>query len=277
MKKSYLAVFLLFLSSLVFSNTKNREEISAYSILKNLSSWEQKIDSFSISFSLSYKSSDMKIQKVERRGYSFIKRRQEFSHFRYDLIHPEKLSFLVTPYKFLKFNISDKQIEEESIFSQMPKQGEFAANKEISANKEIDLRKTNKKAKEQFSGVVFIGATIPEDFKAYSVYKNAFIENEIIYKNKPCVIITAKLSNKKGRFWVTKDKNNLLKYVLTAENNFVEEVEVVKMKKFFDSIYIPIEVIKKNIDATGKLVETIHIKYYGYSVNRKLPLKTFEL
>jgi hypothetical protein len=266
MRKLLILILFLFINNSIHAEASKESEANAYKLLKGLGDWDKKIDLFSINYSLTYKSSQMKIKKVERRSFSFIKKKREFSHFRHDLLHPEKIAFIVTPQKFLKYNFLSKKIEEEISF-----------NTEATDDTSFDLKKTNGKARELLKNVNLIGATLPDEFQSYTVFRRAIVENEIIYKNRLCYLITAKSSDKAGKFWISKDRNNLLKYVIVSEDKLIEEVEIVKMKKLFDDIFIPIEVVKRNRDEDGKIEDIIHIKYYGFAVNRNLPPKTFEL
>jgi len=256
-----------------YKSPDQKEEIPpAFEIMSPLNKWADKIENFGINFSISYKSPDGKIIRVERRKIAFKKMRSLFSFFRYDLIHPEKITFLVSPEKYVRYNNQINEIEEELILNpEKPDAG--TTHGEVTSG----LAKTHIKALEIYSGIEIPGATLPEGFNSKSVMAKATVIKEMIYKNKLCYIVHAKSLNSEGHFWITKDNNNLLKYVVTHPESKKEVVEVLKKRKIYEDLYIPIEVKKTIFDSEGSVSEIVHVRYYGYAVNRKLSPNTFKL
>jgi outer membrane lipoprotein-sorting protein len=279
MKKTvfFVAIFSILWSVSGFSASEKTAELtSAPQILKHIEKWTKNIASFSISFSSFYKKPDGKIDRVERRRVSFVKKHSLFSHFRYDLIHPEKTSIVISPEKYFKVSGLDKAVTDEVVFMKKPEvseEGEVASPPvEL---KRADVVKPHNKARELFKEIEFTGASLPKEFRYRSVFNRARLEKDVIYKSKHCHVLSTKSSGAIGRFWVTKTNNNLLKYVIINEDKSREVVVVAKKKKMLGGLYIPIEVDKTLYNSSGGLSGFVKIKYYGYLVNRRIPPATF--
>lgn len=253
------------------------ESPSASSMLRSLDDWINKIDNFSINYSLTYKAPNGKINKVERRKLSFLRTNSRYSHFRYELVHPEKLVYLVTPASYQKHDKKSGKDLEETVLTPSEVLEKLAAEKNHSKTRSFYERKVHQKVKELFKNLEFVGASIPSDFKFRSVYKRAIVLKETVFMNKHCYIIGTKSSQKHGVFWITKDNNNLLKYRITNEDKSQELVVVNKKKKISSELYIPIEVKKVYVNPDGSVKDTIIVKYYGYAVNRKVGMHSFKV
>ena len=251
------------------------ETPTASALLRILDNWGREIENFNISFSLNYRSGEGKIVKVERRRIAYVKKGFMFKRFRYDLSYPEKLSFIVSPEKYIKYNLSTRKTEEEVRFIE---ELSSSTGQSINGQEKVEgaHSRPHEKAFEIFKNIVMPGATLPHDFRYRSVFNRAKIVKEAIYKNKLCLIISSRSSQDMGHFWVTKDNSNLLKYIIIREDKSQEIVEILKKRKISESLYIPIEVKIILKTPEGETSQFIRVKYYGYAVNRKLPPGTFE-